>query len=126
MFTQDLPNQRVSSAAPTDVPGSITVDPRPLRDVNRPRPSFSVENLVIRKRRWYRFCPHEELNGAKIVPVRIHGAGNCMYAPVPAPDPILMAHFLSRFINYSKVEILNLYFLVSNVNLCRRDLFLYH
>jgi len=38
------------------------------------------------------------LNGAKVVPVGVHGDGDGMHAPVPTPhgDPISKAHILAR------------------------------
>ena len=66
--------------------------------VTVPRSRFPMRNSPVRGRRWYRFCLHGELNGAKVVSVGVHGDGDGMHAPIPAPrgDLTLKTHILAR------------------------------
>ena len=57
-----------------------------------------AKNSPIRGQGWYEFYLHGGLNRAEVIPIRDHGGGDGMQAPVPAPhgDPIPKAHILAR------------------------------
>lgn len=80
------------------------------RDHNGAR--FPVENSSIRGRRWYKFSPHGELNGGKVIPIGDHGEGDGWAIPVPdSPQPQFIRKGnveCTQYADPAKAQVLNL------------------